>query len=110
MLDAEFNPFDVPNAAATSNLAARRVVPQRSLIGELIGTSASMLAGAVIGLMVGGNGVGFVSFVILCSLFGWVMWTRRKRSIAGTIGICILMLIVWWPIGLILREVGRELY
>ena len=69
-----------------------------------------MVAGAFIGLMGGGNGLGFVSLVALCSLMGLVVWIGRKKSFLGTIGICILMLIVWWPFGLMLRDLGGYRY
>jgi hypothetical protein len=79
----------------------------RNLTRELIGTIISMLTGAFVGLMTGGNGLGFVSFVVLCSFLGWVIWIRRKRSILATIGICFLIVIICWPFGLMLRELGR---
>lgn len=109
MSDPEFNPFHATQAAVPNTVVARRIGPKRSLIVEVIETVVSMIAGALVGLLVSGNGLGYASFVILCSLLGWVLWSRRKSSIAGTIGICILMVIVWWPIGLVLRELGREL-
>jgi uncharacterized membrane protein YccC len=77
---------------------------------EITGTVVSMIIGALLGLVIGGNGLGFVSFVVLCSLMGWVVWVRRKKSFLGTIGICVLMLIAWWPFGLMLRNLGRDLY
>jgi len=76
----------------------------RSLVREIIGTIVSMIGGAFFGLMVGGNGYGFVSFVVLCSFMGWVIWIRRKQSIVATIGICVLLVIAWWPFGLMLRD------
>lgn len=84
--------------------------PPRNLLVEIMGTIISMVAGAFVGLTCGGNGLGFVSFVVLCSVMGWVVWIRRKKSFVGTIGICILMLIVWWPFGLMLRDLGGDRY
>jgi hypothetical protein len=81
----------------------------RSLICEIIGTVVSMVAGAFLGLLVGGNGLGFVSFVVLCALMGLVVWIRRKQSFIVTIGICLLMVIGWWPFGLMLRNLGHGL-
>jgi len=81
----------------------------RNLLIEIPGTVVSMIVGAFLGLMVGGNGLGFVSFVLLCSCMACVVWVRRKQSLIATVGICGLMIILWWPIGLIVREVGRDL-
>ena len=82
----------------------------RCLPLEIAGTVASMVVGAFVGLAIDGNGLGFVGFVALCSLMGWVVWVRRKRSFLGRIGICVLMLIAYWPIGLLLRDLGGDLY
>ncbi len=87
-----------------------QTAPSRNLLVEITGTIASMILGAFLGLMVGGNGLGFVSFVVLCSFMGWVVWVRRKQSILVTVGICVLLVVVWWPFGLMLRELGRGLY
>ena len=87
-----------------------QAAPPRNLFIEIPGTVVSMIVGAFLGLMVGGNGLGFVSFVILCSFMGWVVWVRRKQSTLVTIGICVLLVVLWWPIGLIIRELGRGLY
>ena len=81
----------------------------RNLLIEIPGTDVSMIVGAFLGLMVGGNGLGFVSFVLLCSCMACVVWVRPKQSLIATVCICGLMYILWWPIGLIVREVGRDL-
>ena len=84
-----------------------RELPRRNLLIEIIGIVFSMAVGAFVGLSVGGNGLGFVGFIVLCSLLGCVGWVRRWESFLGTIGIWVLMLIVGWPICGILRDLGR---
>lgn len=110
MSESDTNPYASPRVSEIETKAPRPTPPPRSLPREIIGTVVSMVAGAFLGLMVGGNGLGFVSFVVLCSLMGWVVWIRRRESVLGTMGICILMVIVWWPFGLMVRELGRGLY
>jgi hypothetical protein len=107
--ESDTNPYVSPRVSEIETKVPGPTPPPRSLPREIIGTVVSMVAGAFLGLMVGGNGLGFVSFVVLCSLMGWVVWIRRKKSFLGTIGICILMVILWWPFGIILRELGRDL-
>jgi len=87
-----------------------QTAPSRKLRVEITGTIVSMILGAILGLIVGGNGLGFVSFVVLRSFFGWVVWVRRKHSPVVTIVICVFLIAVWWPFGLMLRELGRGQY
>jgi len=108
--EPETNPYASPRVSDVVTKATHPTPPPRSLLREIVVTAVSMVAGAFTGLMVGGDGLGFVSFVVLCSLMGWVVWIRRKKSFLGTIGICILMVVVWWPFGLMVRELGRGLY
>lgn len=110
MSESDTNPYASPRVSEIETKAPGSTPPPRSLPREIIGTIVSMVAGAFVGLMVDGNGLGFVSFVVLCSLMGWVVWIRRKKTFLSTIGICILMVVVWWPFGLMIRELGRGLY
>ncbi|HBO43428.1 MAG TPA: hypothetical protein DD670_05755 [Planctomycetaceae bacterium] len=110
MSESDTNPNASPQISEIETKAPDPTPPTRSLLCEIIGTIVSMVAGAFVGLMVGGNGLGYLSFIVLCSLMGWVLWIRRKRSFLSTIGICILIVVVWWPFGLMLRELGRDLY
>ena len=84
-----------------------RELPRRNLRNELLSGVLSRAVGAFGGLSVGGNGLGFVGFIVLCSLLGCVGWVRRWESFLGTIGIWVLMLIVGWPICGILGDLGR---
>lgn len=108
MAELEPNPCAPPHESKFAKNPAAQRPPPRNLLVEIAGTFVSMVLGALAGLLSGGNGLGFVSFVILCSVMGWVLWTRRRQSFLVTIGICVLMVIVWWPIGLVLRELGRN--
>jgi peptidoglycan biosynthesis protein MviN/MurJ (putative lipid II flippase) len=110
MAESETNPYASPRVPDIQSEPVAPTPAPRNLLVEIIGTVVSMVTGAFLGLTCGGNGLGFVSFVVLCSLMGLVVWIRRRRSILGTIGICILMVIVWWPFGLLIRELGRDLY
>ena len=107
--DPENNPYSAP-ASADEDSGLSVGSAQRNLVLETIGTTLSMMAGAFVGLLFAGDGLGFVSFVILLSIMGAVVWLRRRRSVFGTLGICVTMVIVWWPFGLMLRELGRDLY
>ena len=80
-----------------------QIGPSRNLLVEITGTIASMVVGAFLGLLMGGTGLGYVSFVVLSSFMGCVAWGRRKQSKLVTIGICVLLVVAWWPIGLIVR-------
>ena len=93
--------------AAEEEQLERQTVQPRNLVVEIIGTIVSMILGAFLGLMTGGNGLGYVSFIVLCSFMGWVMWTRRKQSFVVTICICVLLVILWWPFGLMIRDLSR---
>jgi hypothetical protein len=84
-------------------------VPRRNLLIEIIGIVLSMAAGAFVGLQAGGNGLGFLGFIVLCSLMGCVGWVRRRQSFIGTIGIWVVMLLVGWPVCGVLRMLGQEL-
>lgn len=110
MSDSDTKPYAIPSVTDIATKATDPPSLQRSLPREIVGTVFSMVAGAFLGLMVGGNGLGFISFVVLCALMGWIAWNRRRKSILGTVGIYILMIIVWWPFGIMLRELGRGLY
>ena len=110
MAESDTNPYASPTVSESEARASGSTPLPRSSPREIIGTIFSMVAGALVGLMCGGNGLGFVSFVVLCSLMGWVVWVRRKRSFLVTVGICALMLIVWWPFGLMLRDLGGDRY
>ncbi len=106
VVESETNPYASPRVSGIDKEPPALTQPPRNLMVEIFGTVVSMIAGAFLGLTCGGNGLGFVSFVVLCSVMGWVVWTRRNRSLLGTIGICFLMVIVWWPFGLMLRDLG----
>jgi len=57
-----------------------------------------MVAGAFFGLLLQGNGLGFVAVIVLCSVFGWIFWIRRRKHVAATIGLCLLLLIAFLPV------------
>ncbi len=59
----------------------------RNLIVEISGAIVSMVIGAFLGLMTGGNGLGYVSFVVLCAFIGWIRWARRRQSLVVTLGL-----------------------
>lgn len=109
MAESETNPYESAGVPGLDEPPTLLNESPRNLPWEVTGIIVSMIAGAFLGLMCGGNGLGFVSFVVLCSVMGCVVWTRRKESLLGTIGICLLMVIAWWPIGHVLRDLGRNL-
>ena len=88
MAESDTNPYASPTVSESEARASGSTPLPPSLPRKIIGTICSMVAGAFVGLMCGGNGLGFVSFVVLCSLMGWVVWVRRKRSFLVTVGIC----------------------
>jgi hypothetical protein len=73
-------------------------VRRRNLLIEIVGIVLSMAAGAFVPLLVDGDDLGFLGFIVLCALMGCVGWIRRRQSFIGTIGIWILMLLVGWPV------------
>lgn len=77
---------------------------RRNIAFELVGAVCSMLAGAFVGTLPQGNGMGFVSFIVLCAVLGCVLWYRRRLSFLSNLGICVLAIIVWWPFGLLIRD------
>lgn len=80
----------------------------RNLFFEIIGLTCSMFAGAFIGTLPNGNGMGFFSFILLCSVLGCVLWYRRGKRILSNIGLCVLAIILWWPVGLAIRDAFRD--
>lgn len=80
----------------------------RHSILELVGLVSSTLAGAFIGSLANGNGMGYASFVLFCAMLGGVIWCRRKKPWLSNVGICLLAIVVWWPIGLAIRDAFRN--
>ena len=76
----------------------------RNLIVEVIGTAVSMVAGAFVGFLLQGNGLGFVAMIVLCSVIGWILWLRRRQHVVVTIGLCLLLFIAFLPVATALRE------
>ena len=56
--------------AAEEKESESQTVQARNLAVEITGTVVSMILGAFLGLMVGGNGLGYVSVIVLCSFMG----------------------------------------
>jgi len=79
----------------------------RGLLFEIAGATSSMLIGAFIGSLANGNGPGYVSFIVLCSILGSVLWYRRNQAGLGNAALCVLAIILWWPIGLAIRDAFR---
>lgn len=77
-------------------------------IFEFIGLTCSMLAGAFIGTLANGNGMGYASFILLCAALGCVLWYRRRKTLLSNIGICALAIVLWWPVGLAIRGAFRH--
>jgi hypothetical protein len=75
---------------------------------EYIGIIVSMTAGALCGFIVPGNGIAWVSLVALMSFIGFLFWTRRREPLMHTMLMSVLMLVLWWPIAALLRQIDLE--
>jgi hypothetical protein len=57
-----------------------------------------MILGAIAGLLVPGKAEAAVTNVVVCALVAWVIWTRRRKPVATTIQLVLVLLILLWPI------------
>jgi hypothetical protein len=80
----------------------------RLIIGYLklaLGSAVATVLGLAVGMLIPGDGnPGHLLHIALCGVCGWLFWIRRGRSVLATIGICILLIVFSWPIGLALRD------
>jgi hypothetical protein len=104
-----------PGAKIIVDVSSGRVT-LRQYLGMILGSAVSTVVGAFFGLVVVGTLMGgeanpvTLSFVCLTSFFGWFFWVRRNQSPKSTtLGICAVLLVLWYPFAGILREVTRSL-
>jgi hypothetical protein len=90
--------------------AVGSVLHRRSKLREAIGSALSAIGGAIFAAATipGDGNLGHISIVCLFAFLGWLFWVRRGKSLLVTISICITLLVIWWPIALALRELGRS--
>jgi hypothetical protein len=61
--------------------------------------------GLLVGLFIPGDGnPGHLLFVAVCGFCGLLVWFRRGKSVLATLGICVLVIVLSWPIALGLRN------
>ncbi len=70
-----------------------------------LGSAVATVLGLAVGMLIPGDGnPGHLLCIAVCGVCGWLFWIRRGRSVLATIGICILLIVLSWPIALALRD------
>jgi hypothetical protein len=78
-----------------------------------LGSAAATILGLVVGLLVTAGGDGNPGHLFILTVFGvcgWLFWLRRGESVPGTIGICLLIIVFSWPVGLMLRDATQLIF
>jgi hypothetical protein len=79
-----------------------------SVIRQAVGSVLCMFLGAFLGFCIPGDAnPAYVSLICLFAFFGWLFWVRRGKSVFATLGICLALIVLWWPFALALRDMAR---
>lgn len=70
----------------------------------------AMMVGAVIGMLIPLKGEAAVTNVVVCAFLASVIWKRRQSPWATTLGLCLGLLVICWPIVFVFLDWLHQYY
>jgi len=71
---------------------------------QVISAAGAAIVGAFLCSLVPADAnIASLALVCIGAFCGWLFWVRRGSSLAGTVGICFLIIAVWWSLVIALR-------